>query len=52
MTNTRTPVIALVITTIMLALSACNTTAGIGRDVASVGHATTDAAEDAKPSNR
>jgi predicted small secreted protein len=32
-----------------LATSACNTVAGAGKDVSSVGHATTDTANDAKP---
>lgn len=31
-----------------LALSACNTISGAGRDVASVGHAVSDTANDAK----
>jgi entericidin A len=30
-------------------LSACNTTAGAGRDVSAVGHAVTKGAEEAKP---
>jgi predicted small secreted protein len=30
-------------------LSACNTTAGAGRDVSAVGHAVTRGAEEAKP---
>ena len=32
-----------------LATAACNTVAGAGKDVSSVGHATTDTANDAKP---
>jgi predicted small secreted protein len=32
-----------------LAISACNTVAGAGRDVSSTGHAVTNTAEDAKP---
>jgi predicted small secreted protein len=32
-----------------LAVSACNTVAGAGRDVSSTGHAVTHTAEDAKP---
>jgi predicted small secreted protein len=32
-----------------LATAACNTVAGAGKDVSSVGHATTDTADDAKP---
>jgi predicted small secreted protein len=32
-----------------LALAACNTVGGAGRDVSSVGHAVTDTANDAKP---
>jgi predicted small secreted protein len=32
-----------------LAVSACNTIEGAGRDVSSVGHAVTDTANDAKP---
>jgi predicted small secreted protein len=31
-----------------LAVAACNTVAGAGRDVSSVGHAVTDTAQDAK----
>jgi predicted small secreted protein len=31
-----------------LAVSACNTVSGAGRDVSSAGHAVTDTAEDAK----
>ncbi|HEY7901047.1 MAG TPA: entericidin A/B family lipoprotein [Caulobacteraceae bacterium] len=31
-----------------LAVSACNTVAGAGRDVSSAGHAVTDTAQDAK----
>ncbi len=32
-----------------LAVTACNTIAGAGRDVSSVGHAVTNTANDAKP---
>jgi predicted small secreted protein len=32
-----------------LAVSACNTIEGAGRDVSSVGHAVSDTANDAKP---
>ncbi len=32
-----------------LAVSACNTVEGAGRDVSSAGHAVTDTARDAKP---
>jgi predicted small secreted protein len=32
-----------------LAVSACNTVAGAGRDVSSAGHAVTDTADDSKP---
>ncbi len=32
-----------------LALSACNTVEGAGKDVSSAGHAVTDTAQDAKP---
>jgi predicted small secreted protein len=32
-----------------LAVSACNTVAGAGKDVSSVGHAVTHTANDAKP---
>jgi predicted small secreted protein len=32
-----------------LAVSACNTVAGAGRDVSATGHAVTNTAEDAKP---
>lgn len=32
----------------MFTLAACNTVAGAGKDVSSVGHATTDAADGAK----
>jgi predicted small secreted protein len=32
-----------------LAVSACNTIAGAGRDVSSTGHAVTNTADDAKP---
>lgn len=34
--------------TVCLAAAACNTVSGVGRDVASVGHAVTDTANDAK----
>ena len=32
-----------------LAVSACNTIAGAGKDVSATGHAVTDTADDAKP---
>jgi predicted small secreted protein len=32
-----------------MAVSACNTVAGAGKDVSSTGHAVTDTANDAKP---
>jgi len=32
-----------------LALAACNTVAGAGKDVSSAGHAVTDTADDSKP---
>jgi predicted small secreted protein len=34
-----------------LATAACNTVAGAGRDVSDAGHAVTNTANDAKPSN-
>jgi predicted small secreted protein len=47
MKNTRTPAI-IILFTALLALAGCNTTAGIGRDVESVGDAIEDSAESAK----
>jgi predicted small secreted protein len=41
-------IIILAIIAAGLAVSACNTVAGAGRDVSSTGHAVTDTAEDAK----
>jgi predicted small secreted protein len=32
-----------------MAISACNTVAGAGKDVTSAGHAVTDTADDSKP---
>ena len=32
-----------------MAISACNTVAGAGKDVSSAGHAVTDTADDSKP---
>ncbi|HEY5289506.1 MAG TPA: entericidin A/B family lipoprotein [Caulobacteraceae bacterium] len=42
-------IIILAIIAAGLAVSACNTVAGAGRDVSSTGHAVTDTANDAKP---
>jgi len=41
-------IIILTIIAAGLALAACNTVSGAGRDVSSVGHAVTDTATDAK----
>ncbi len=50
MSNTKTaPAIVLAISALLLSLAACNTTAGLGRDIQSVGAATEDTAEAAKP---
>jgi entericidin B len=35
--------------TAAIAVSACNTIAGAGKDVSATGHAVTDTAQDAKP---
>jgi predicted small secreted protein len=40
--------ILLAIVALSLAVAGCNTTAGLGRDMNSAGHAITDTAEDAK----
>src|SRR5262249_30711552 len=40
--------ILLALTGLSLAIAGCNTTAGMGRDLNSAGHAITDSAEDAK----
>jgi len=40
--------IILAVMTACLATAACNTVSGAGKDVASVGHAVTDTADDAK----
>ena len=42
-------IIVLVALAASVALSACNTVAGAGKDVSSAGHAVTDTANDAKP---
>jgi predicted small secreted protein len=42
-------IIILAALAVSVALSACNTVAGAGRDVSSAGHAVTDTANDAKP---
>jgi len=50
MSNTKkAPAIVLAISALLLSLAACNTTAGLGRDIQSVGAATEDTAEAAKP---
>ena len=41
-------IIILAVLAASLATAACNTVAGAGKDVSSVGHATTDTANDAK----
>lgn len=46
----KTPFVFLAVAAV-LSLAACNTTAGAGRDMQSVGNAIEDTAEDAKPSN-
>jgi predicted small secreted protein len=46
----KTPFVFLAVVAV-LSLAACNTTAGAGRDMQSVGNAIEDTAEDAKPSN-
>ena len=48
MSDKRTPALVLLITALMMSLAACNTTAGVGRDVESVGDAIEDSAEEAK----
>ena len=40
-------ILILAMLTASLAVAACNTVAGAGQDVSSVGHATTDTAQDA-----
>ncbi|WP_293677868.1 entericidin A/B family lipoprotein [uncultured Phenylobacterium sp.] len=42
-------IIVLAVVAVSLAVSACNTVSGAGKDVESVGGAVTDTAEDAKP---
>jgi predicted small secreted protein len=42
-------ILILAILAASLATTACNTVAGGGKDVSSVGHAVTDTANDAKP---
>lgn len=39
----------LAVAAVALTLGACNTIAGMGRDVSGAGHAVTDTANDAKP---
>jgi predicted small secreted protein len=46
-----TSAIALMLSALVLSLSACNTTAGIGRDIESTGNALENAAEDSRPGN-
>jgi predicted small secreted protein len=41
-------ILVLVVSALMLTIAGCNTTAGIGRDVESVGNAVENTAEDAK----
>ena len=41
--------IVLAVLAASLAVTACNTVAGAGKDVSSAGHAVTDTANDAKP---
>ncbi len=49
MSEKKTPAFVMLISALVLsALAACNTTAGIGRDVESVGDAIEDSAESAK----
>jgi predicted small secreted protein len=49
MSDEKTPALVLLATALMImSLAACNTTAGIGRDVESVGDAIEDSAEEAK----
>lgn len=48
MTYKYAMLIPLISTTLVLALSACNTTAGVGKDVKSVGKTIEGTAEDAK----
>lgn len=48
MSEKKTPARVLLITAMMLSLAACNTTAGVGRDLESVGDAIEDSAEDSK----
>ena len=43
------PLVILAVLAASLAVTACNTIAGAGRDVSSVGHAVTNTANDAKP---
>jgi len=42
-------IFALLAATAALAVAACNTVEGAGRDVSAAGHAVTDTAADAKP---
>ena len=42
-------ILILVAAAAALAVSACNTVAGAGKDVTAAGHAVTDTADDAKP---
>ena len=48
MSTKRAPAIILAVSALLLSLAACNTTAGLGRDIQSVGSATEDVAEDSK----
>jgi predicted small secreted protein len=48
-TVTMRKIIVLAALAASLALAACNTVAGAGKDVSSAGHAVTDTADDAKP---
>lgn len=41
-------ILVLLVATAAIAVSACNTVAGAGKDVSSAGHAVTDTADDAK----
>jgi predicted small secreted protein len=42
-------IVILAVLAASLAVSACNTIAGAGKDVSSVGHAVTNTADDTKP---
>ncbi len=42
-------ILVLVVAAAAMAVSACNTVAGAGKDVSAAGHAVTNTADDAKP---